>query len=93
MDTITKTNPSSNFGYESPTTDVTPLFAEGVLCGSSKLDIANNISLSVILYPLLKTYKKLLTFMFHSYFIVYAFDLYFCNIYSQVLVYSIGINS
>lgn len=39
MDTITKTNPSSNFGYESPTTDVTPLFAEGVLCGSSKLDI------------------------------------------------------
>ena len=31
--------------------------------------------------------------MFHSYFNVYAFDLYFYNIYSQVLVLSIGVNS
>ena len=31
--------------------------------------------------------------MFHSYFIVYAFNLYFYNIYLQVLVHSIGVNS
>ena len=43
--------------------------------------------------PLLKTYKKLQTSMFHSYFNEYAFVTNQFMYYSQVPVLSIGVNS